>query len=206
VSVESYTAKEMLAAVEQWAFPDYWMMRETAACAPAGGRLDGLLIPVSIQSPAMKSRGFRSGYWTERAVPVGVEIKASRADFRRGLNEGQFARYAEAVPNLFVCTGRDVATSEIPEGVGHLVHHCPPGEQQTMNGCRRRTTNPEPRIVCRRQPKFRPHEMDADTMWRIVLYCADEVREAQREREREQRALFEKLATRFAGALRAATQ
>jgi hypothetical protein len=205
MAVDGYTAKEMLAAVEVWAQPDYWMMRETSACAPQGGRLDGLLIPVSITAPAMKSRGFRSGYWTERAVPVGIEIKASRSDFLRGLSEGQFDRYRASVPNLFVCTGRDVKTAEIPAGLGHLIHHLPPGERVPMDGGKwsRRTTHPEPRVVCRRQPKFCAHELGADTMWRIVMYCADQMRDQRREQQIKENRLFDKLGDRVARALRA---
>lgn len=202
MSVDGYTAREMLSAVEDWAAGDYWLMRETAACAPLGGRLDGLLIPVSIGSPAMKSRGFRSGYWTERAVPIGIEIKASRADFLRGLKEGQFDRYRQSIPNLFVCTGREVRTSEIPDGLGHLIHHRPPGETQLMDGWTKHTTHPEARVVCRRQPRFVGHELDQDTMWRVVMYCADRVREAWRESDSRERDLCDALGRRFGDALR----
>jgi hypothetical protein len=198
-----WTSDAMLKAVEQWATPDYWMMRETMAGAPAGRRLDGLLIPISIQAAAMRSRGFRSGYWTERATLIGIEIKSSRSDFLRGINEGQFSRYADTGLSMYVCTDRTVKTAEIPDGFGHLIYHRPPGD---MHGWGRRRTYTEARVVCRRHPRFGACPMDADTMWRIVMHCADQVRDfkaLQRSRDRE---LFDKLGDKVASALRAISQ
>ena len=176
-------AARMLDAVERWAFPDYWLMRETQATV--NGRLDGLLIPRSFKASVLRRK---PGYWTDKLAVVGVEVKASREDFQRGLREGQFDRYCDSSSGLFVVTGREVKTAEVPKRCGHVICF----DHQRFNGLS---------AACRRLPEWRDIPLDDDTAWRIVFYAADQQREAEAKARTEQRELMKKIGDLFATAL-----
>jgi hypothetical protein len=176
----------LLDAVERWA-DRYWMVRETVTGVT--GRIDGVLVPIAFDAGIFKGR---HGGWTDKAGIVGVEIKASRADFLRGLREGQFDRYAgngheSNLAGVFVVTTRAVKTAEIPAGVGHLVCY------QTQED-----TRGDWRCVCRRVPSFRDAKIDHDTMWRLVFYAVKRAREVEITARRETGEVMERIG-RMAG-------
>jgi hypothetical protein len=180
----------MLNAVESWASSldgEYWLIRETVAAVD--GRIDGLLVPASEKAPIMKKR---RGPWTMRAGVIGVEVKATRADFKRGLEEGQYDRYS-ASPNLaglYVVTSRAIKTAEVPDGLGHLVCYEPPGEPKLTGWGRVRSIPTGLRCVARRSPDFRDATMDYDFMWRLIFHAIRQTRaERVAMRERERRAM-----------------
>lgn len=149
-------ATSMLNAVERWAAGCY-LLRETGAVL-RGHRLDGLLIPTS---------------WLPQMQPgiYGVEVKVSRSDFLRGLNSGQFERYAAAVNGLYLATGPDVCkTNEIPKQFGHLVTSWRSGESI---------------CVCRRKATRREADLDQATLWRIIWDLFDQFRSQQRKEAEE---------------------
>lgn len=140
----SRTVNQMLDSVERLYAGAYWMIRETESLVD--GRIDGILIAESHEAGIMKKLGrsrigggFLTGY--QRAANVtGLEVKASRADFLRGLREKQFDRYAETLSGLIVVTMRDVKTTEIPAACGHIAIHHGTGERW--------------KAVCKRQPNW----------------------------------------------------
>jgi len=129
------------------------------------GRIDGVLVPTWFDAPV--ARGQRGG-WTDKLGLLGVEVKASRADFLRGLREGQFERYDRTLAGLYVATSRAVRTSEVPAGIGHLVCY------QTPSG-----GGSDVRCVCRRHVTVREWEMDTHTMWRLVFFAVKRARTAE---------------------------
>ena len=141
----SYFVDKMLDAVEVMCAGSYWLIRETESLVD--GRIDGILVAETDDASILKKLGKaehrKPGMnWYARAANItGLEVKASRADFLRGLREGQFERYASTVSGLFVVTMRDVKTSEIPEACGHITVF------QTDE-------KREFRAACRRQPKW----------------------------------------------------
>lgn len=211
----STVASRMLDCVETWCGSpgDYLLIRETSACVDDGGRLDGLLLPLTMQSDPFKKRGRERRddglyrHWTERLVLVGIEVKASRADFLRGLKEGQFERYTNKVAGLYVVTGREVKTAEVPGGLGHLVCYRPEGELQQNQWGHRWRTPPEQRCVCKRHPNYRDPVMDEDTMWRVIREVIRRWHEDQRAMRKERDEVFERVgevaSRRLAAMLRA---
>lgn len=190
------TAGWIMDAVEAWAsdqLGEYWLWRESVAAVE--GRIDGLLIPASYQASIFKKR---SGHWLDKAAVVGVEAKANRADFLRGLREGQFDRYtntSSALGGLYLATTRAVKTSEVPPGIGHLVVYDPPGEPKFYNDGSRRDTSTGWRCVCRRSPQYRDTTMDPELMWRIVFYAIGKMRAARIEAREELRRVKERIGT-----------
>ena len=161
-------AGTMLDAVESWASSlqgEYWLVRETIASVL--GRIDGLLVPADYRAQVFRHK---SGHWTDKAGLIGVEVKASRADFLRGLREGQFERYAQSLAGLYVVTPRTVRTEEIPEGCGHLIVF-----QHQKHEWK------DFRCVCKRSPTFRDAQMDGDTMWRLVFYAIKRIKQERRQ-------------------------
>lgn len=171
-------ASWLLNAVEEWAGclrGEYWLVRETVAAVV--GRIDGLLIPASYDSPIFRHR---KGSWIDKAGIIGVEVKASRGDFLRGLRENQFDRYNETLTALYVATPRSVKTSEVPAPCGHLVVYRPPGRRGWS-------------CVCKRQPKYRDVPIDADTMWRLVFYAIKRMRTERHEERKRLRIALERI-------------
>jgi len=141
---EIFSANLALNAVEQWA-DNCYLLRETGQVVP-NGRLDGLLIPLS---------------WEAR-VPGGIhgiEVKVSRADFLRGLRDGQFEKYDPHVASLWLAAPRDVCkTSEIPKNVGHLIVAKRDGEGLVC--------------VCKRRATIKPgasHDVPIGVVWSILM-------------------------------------
>ncbi len=167
--------KWLLDAVEQWATSlrgEYWLLRETEAGVV--GRIDGLLVPASFDCHVFKSR---SGHWLSKAGLIGVEVKASREDFLRGLREKQFDRYADDLAGLYVATPRCVKTAEIPAQCGHLVVY-------------RTAERAEWVAVCKRHPTYRDSAMLPETMWQLVFKAIMRMKKDRREeRDRIDRAL-----------------
>lgn len=176
------TASMILDSIETWACAmvgDYWLIRETVASVD--GRIDGLLVPASYNAHVFKGQ---SGYWTDKAAVIGVEVKASRADFLAGVRKDQFRRYAKNLAGLYVATPRSVKTSEIPDGIGHLVAYRPDKERPGLA---------EIRVVCRRHPTYAKVEMDTDLMWRLVFHAIGRMRAADRERREQWRKTCERV-------------
>ncbi|HLO41658.1 MAG TPA: hypothetical protein VK176_11600 [Phycisphaerales bacterium] len=176
------TASMVLDAVEEWATSmvgDYWLIRETVASVE--GRIDGLLVPASYQAHVFKSR---TGYWTDKAAVIGVEVKASRADFLAGARKDQFRRYAKNLAGLYVATPRSVKTSELPDGVGHLVAYRPDKEGFGLATLR---------VVCKRHPTYASVEMDPDLMWRLVFQAISRMRAESRRGQDQWRKTCERV-------------
>jgi len=164
----------MLNAIERWAEPKQWLVRETIMAVH--GRIDGILVPAWFDAPV--TRGQHGG-WTGKLGLLGVEVKASRTDFLRGLREEQFDRYDRTLAGLYVATPRSVKTAEIPAGLGHLICYQPPGEPTFFGDGRRKPSRAELRCVCRRHVTVRDWEMDPDTMWRLIFFVVKRARAAE---------------------------
>jgi len=163
----------VLDAVERWA-RGYWLVRETGIAMDGSLRIDGLLVPVSCAAQCMvEPIGGRPASRTPffaRPRIVGVEVKASRADFLAGLRRDQFAAYRDQsqLAGLYVATpNATVKPGELPEGVGHLVV--------------RNLQNKPAIAVCRRKPELSDTFCDTETAWRLLFKCRREM--ALREHE-----------------------
>ena len=163
-----------LSAVAAWATGSYWLVRAIGA-PDFGGRLDGLLVPVTKMADCM-TRGSSDVSFFCRCRLIAVEMKLSRADFLSGLRSGQFERYASApaIAGLYVVAPDTVCKAkELPKNIGflRLVHGCP-------------TT-----VRCHRHPQLRDVTPDADVLWRILFktyaqitayYCEETAQQERR--------------------------
>lgn len=139
------------------------------------GRLDVLLVPLSIQSPIFKKL---DGHWTERLGLVGVEVKVDKQDFRNGLESGQFDRYAKELSGLYIAgPPHIVEKSAVPEQYG-VIHV---GREQ-------RNGRSDP-IVCRRHAKFTRSALTEEQHWRIIWAMAKSINRFNRERREEAQSL-----------------
>lgn len=153
-----WNAAQVLDGVELWAANSY-LLRETGVLGD-GCRLDGLLIPVSWNSPI--ATGIH-----------GVEVKISRSDFLRGLRGGQLEKYLSKCNTLYIATGPKVCkTSEIPKSIGHLIV----GRRDGQSVC-----------VCRRHATFHPGKFSEKFMWRMVFDLFDQFEKQRRKEESERR-------------------
>jgi hypothetical protein len=176
-----FNAREVLNAVEQWD-PCAYLARETEQLK-SGCRLDGVLLP--------------AGYEAKHRSIVGIEVKVSRADFLVGLKSGQYDRYAELVPAMYVATPRGVCkTTEIPKSCGHLVVG--------------RRWKQGPMCVCRRKAPERQVEIDNGTLWCLVWRCFQlherDRLEAERAKRSADKVFGEAIGRRLATAMRAIEQ
>lgn len=154
----NWEARSVLEAVDRWA-AGCWMLRELELIGEAAskgsvslGRLDALLVPFDPFN--VPWRGAIPGWCWENAKLVGVEVKVTRADFKRGLDEGQFDRYLGGVGGMFIATPRGlVKTSEIPPHIGHLV------------ALERWRDKP---AVCKRRPKFTETQPSPAMIWKLM--------------------------------------
>lgn len=166
------TATNAKQAIRTWA-QGYHAVEEWALDFQS--RVDLLLIPVGGSASVMETNrtdsGDYMGFW-ERCGLVGVEVKVSRSDFLRGLKEGQFTRYAEALAGLYVAVPHGYAKPrEIPEGLGVLTLV----ERGGMVVC-----------ACRRHPRFNQVRPDGETAWRLLFRLREEmIAEMRRNRERQ---------------------
>jgi len=163
-------ASHILSAVERWATGSYMMIPETSLALPDRGRIDGLLVPISGEAHCMKKL---RGDFFARVRLVGVEVKASRADFLAGVRKKQYERYRSQLCGLYLATPKGViAKQEIPENVGHIVVHRKP-----MTFFKGRGTYPPfgYHATCVRHPAYREQKFAADVPWRIVFAVRDQL-------------------------------
>ena len=169
-------AATALDAVERWA-DGCMLLREIGLVE--NGRIDGALVPLSIDSPGVKNNPMRKTgrpFW-DRMGLLGVEVKLHRSDFLRGLKEKQFERYAPSFIGLYICTTLDVCKpSEIPREYGHLVVTW---SDETERDSYKRI----PVCVCKRHPQFKAVELDHETMWRVLWRSGEEMRKRAAEAE-----------------------
>lgn len=172
----SYAAKCVLDAVEAWARPCNYLIRETGIVfvgkvengQARNGRLDGLLVPIDGRATTMKS--LTEEYFWNRCCLVGVEVKVSRSDFLHGLKRGQYEQYRSSLGGLYVATPKGICkTSEIPAGIGHLV---------VLNGRNERA-------VCARRPQLKVIQYDPDVPWRILFHVAAALAHENAERRQQ---------------------
>lgn len=180
----SLMANAILDCVESWA-SNYWMIRETGII-PCHGRIDALLVPLNAQAQCMEQStelpetglGFFS-----RLRLMGVEVKTNWRDFQRGLREGQFNRYYDALGGLYIATPPDKSyvwngppfkDVEFPPYAGHLVvtiNHADPMEF-TGGKC-----------VCRKRPMYKqepiPHETAIRLVWELARLRIDDKAKAE---------------------------
>ncbi|MBE7466722.1 MAG: hypothetical protein HS116_24905 [Planctomycetes bacterium] len=174
---EYWTAKEVLDCVDTWA-EDMLMVRETGI-VDVGGRLDALLVPIGHQAVCM--RALRGSYWKRPRV-VGVEVKVSRADFLRGLKEGQYERYAKALSGLYIAGPRGVfSTKEIPDYIGILTVYKPPFRRSREH------------CACVRHPKFSEKPLNAESAWKLLFHLYGTMRQESIERDIKHRSVLQNL-------------
>jgi hypothetical protein len=155
------TAEEVKAAVADWAW-DRGMFALHELEGIVDGRLDAVLIPLSMDSPVFKSSP--STAWTRRLTLVGVEVKVSTQDFKKGIETGQFERYSKDLGGLYIAGPKGVID---PKQV--------PAHHGILFVTKEFGTNP--RVVCKRHPRWKTDElMDHDKAWRLVWAMAKSMR------------------------------
>jgi len=162
----------------------------------SSGRLDLLLVPLSMECPVYKRMGGNTFQtpgneyrgWTERLGLVGVEVKVSSQDFQNGLKGGQFERYDKELCGLYIA-GPPFAfrEAEVPKEYGVL--HVRNGAQE------------QPTTICRRHPKFTPVIPTTEQMWRIVWAIQKRASEERRTESTKQREFDDKIGKRVGNAL-----
>ncbi len=105
------TAGEILDAIDDAYGGHYMMIRETGILCEADpanakgiGRMDALLVPWSSQADCMLQNTDK-WFW-DRPRLIAIEVKVNRADFLKGLREGQYERYANQVSGLYLAVPR----------------------------------------------------------------------------------------------------
>jgi hypothetical protein len=132
---------------------------------------ESVSIPLDFDDPgfvarlnAAEARNPPVWFW-ERPGFVGIEIKASRADFRRGLKERQLETYADMFSGVYLFTVPGVAKkAELPEGIGWLVFNPETGQ-----------------VRCNRHPRFVRRDEDAVELWRVLFAMESTHRRALRD-------------------------
>lgn len=200
VDFDNWRSKHILDAVEEWAAGKWMLIRETGivwvggecgktpeeAVIKSNGRLDGLLVPISADADSMVR--LTKEYFWNRVRLIGVEVKINRSDFMRGMKSGQFERYDAALGGLYVATPLGVCkSSELPKGVGHLVV----------------TTKRRTAVACMRRPELRTATYDPDVPWRLLFYCAKQMRNQQVEESRKYDRITERFGRQFGAKLAA---
>ncbi len=157
-------ASQILSAVEAWATGCY-LVREIGLIE--NGRLDGVLVPLGPKAFPLNRRG----NWWDRHCLVGVEAKATRSDFLRGLKEGQFERYLASgvIGGLIIAAWENVVKrGEIPDGIGHVVVGYRPNGVKLV-------------ASCRRLPALKDAPLSQETSWRLLQRMHDEFRKREHE-------------------------
>ena len=161
-------------AVELWA-DGYVLLHEIGAVTK--GRLDGLLVPVGFGASMMKRTGPKS--WNRPGL-IGVEIKLTRGDFLRGLKSGQYERYDSELSGLYVATSLSVCrTTEIPDGIGHLVVGLRDG----------------PVCLCKRHPVFKEIAFGDERLWRVIFAMYETLKANRIREESETAAVLQRVGT-----------
>uniref|UniRef100_A0A6M3M2G6 Uncharacterized protein n=1 Tax=viral metagenome TaxID=1070528 RepID=A0A6M3M2G6_9ZZZZ len=139
-------------AVEQWA-TDFLLIREIGIVS-GNRRLDGVLVPKSGEGVWRYMKN-GPGFWDWFGL-LGLEVKMTRGDFQRGVNDGQFERYRKAVAGLFLVTPpKMLKPAEVPDGLGHLIVY-----QRSGSGLV---------CTCRKKPEIRKVEPTSEQMWRLIF-------------------------------------
>ena len=142
------------------------MIRETSAMTARGTwtsprRMDAILIPIAWRNTAYNNLKFKQGI-------IGLEVKVTRQDFLNGLKSGQYEKYDKEVCGMYLVASKRVCkTSEIPDGMGHLLVGHRPGYG---NVC-----------ICKRRPKWKEVELRQESMWRIIFTMTSYLRDKRRE-------------------------
>ena len=123
------TASEILDAIDRDYGGHYMIIRETSILCNISGRMDALLVPWSSKADCML-RNTGEWFW-DRPRLIAIEVKVNRADFLKGLREGQYERYDNQVSGLYLAVPRPddpvkkyreqdrvCKLREIPKGVG----------------------------------------------------------------------------------------
>jgi len=170
VSLMDWRSDQILTAVQTWAagclFEPEIEVFDRATSTPVG-RVDALFIPVR---PELTP--WHRGGWCWAQKLVAIEVKVSRADFSKGLKEGQFDRYLSAVNGVIVATPKGlIKTSELPRHIGHV--------SVFANGRYQRVA------VCHRLPTLSNEQPSPLLMWKLFNVVHQQY--AIRERELQQR-------------------
>lgn len=193
-------AKQILDAVEGWASDRWMLLREIGACVD--GRLDGLLVPISMDA---MSADKECGGWTDKMHLFGVEVKASRADFMAGVKRGQFEKYVDGgIAGLFVATNPEIKTREVPASVGHLIVRGPDRFLTDEYGSLRKNkfSTPDWRCSCRRMPTIRREPMTEETMWRVMFRVIQNFKATERANRSANERTDKKIGELIAGEIR----
>jgi len=181
----NFIATWVLDAVEAWV-DGYSMLRETGALFEDSSRIDALLVPVSREAHCMKDS---DKSFFERPRFVGIEVKVSRSDFLAGVRKGQFEKYQAKVSGLYVAVTKDVCkTSELPDGVGHII--CLEKPKSRFMSC-----------VCKRHPKYSDVDTSPDLPWRCLFRLAEQYQRQVAEHEQEFKRAIKAIGQEAAGSI-----
>lgn len=173
--------KAVLDGVERWGRSmGMRLVREIKI--DVSNRVDGILVPVSIDAPIMNDRGV---YFWDRGGLIGVEVKVTRSDFLAGLRRGQFDRYDERMAGLYVAAPRGVVKmSELQPNIGLLLVHKKVMYKPEVKGVKRRSmkdrlfgSSNQEIAVCKRHPTYVRKKVDAELLWRVLFRVMREERE-----------------------------
>ncbi len=169
------TAKEILDAIDKDYGGHYMMIRETSILCDFSGRMDALLVPWSSGADCML-RNTGEWFW-DRPRLIAIEVKVNRADFLKGLREGQYERYTNQVSGLFLAVPRPdhpmkryrdeervCKLKEVPRGVGLIT------VERYGTG-----------IHCARRPILKDVEFERDVPWRLLFAAREYLGNERRE-------------------------
>jgi len=151
----SISAEDVKKQVDIWAAGlGMWSITEMSGIVD--GRLDLLLVPMSMDAPVFKQLG---GHWTDRLGLIGVEVKVDKQDYANGLKKGQFERYEKSLSGLYIAGPPNVVIAkEVPKQYGVLSVGSKPWNTTHLQHC-----------VCRRHPRFVSQPpLTSEQMWRIL--------------------------------------
>ena len=163
---------DILDAVKKWA-EGYWLLREFDLSPSANGRIDAILVPVQYGASILNSwkRNDPKSWWNRHGL-VGVEVKTNRADYLRGIRENQFNKYSNVLSGIYLAAPKGIVkTSELPEGVGHLVE-----TENWVSG-----KGVIHKVHCARHPQFHQTELPNELLWKIINRQQTELRSLKQE-------------------------
>ncbi len=177
--MKNFMAEWILDSVQGWIAGAYWMIRETGL-VNTNLRVDALLVPVNADAHCMKELT-QENFWSRPRL-VGIEVKASRNDFLRGVREGQFEKYDSLLSGMYIAVLRGVAKpSEVPKKFGFLTI--------TKNQSGRRNWS----CVCQRQPTYTEPPVSAETVWKLLFTLRDEYIARVRELEKKHKGIEKRI-------------
>lgn len=163
----SISAEDVKKQVDDWASGlGMWSITEMSGIVD--GRLDLLLVPMSMDAPVFKQL---NGHWTDRLGLIGVEVKVDKQDYANGLKKGQFERYEKSLSGLYIAGPPNVVVAkEVPKQYGVLSVGSKPWKDTLLPHC-----------VCRRHPKFVPQPpLTSEQMWRILWSMKKQIADSRR--------------------------